>query len=146
MKAIEPPPSIIVTKCWVDCSCHKPIPSALRPKAGCLYYFWLSRIWGNAEIDDTSIAEILEAVGDILKESSSFDFLVRLRSNMVLDAEDINQLNGDAYELIVETAGGESGWRKCMEPVTKNGSPQIFWVSRDVSYDTSNGYAIVQVG
>jgi hypothetical protein len=81
-----------------------------------------------------------------LTETGRSDFSVRLRGNTVLDEEDINQSNGKTYELIVETAGEESGYRDRMEPVCKNGSPQIFWVSRDVAYDTNNGYDIVQVG
>ena len=84
-------------------------------------------------------------MGNILMETGNFDFLVRLRRNLVLDALDINQLNGEAYELIVERACEERGWRDRMEPVRRNGSPQIFWVSKDVASDSSNDYDIVQM-
>ena len=87
----------------------------------------------------------MEAVSEILTEVGSSDVLVRLRRNEELNSGDICQLNGDAYELIVEAAGEERGWRDRMEPVRKDGSPQIVWVSKEVVSDTSNGYDIVQL-
>ena len=32
-----------------------------------------------------------------------------------------------------------------MKPVRKNGSPQIFWVSKEVASDTSNDHEKVQL-
>ena len=55
------------------------------------------------------IENMLEAVNEILVETSSSDVLVRLRRNEDLDAEDIRLLNGDTLELIVEAAGEERG-------------------------------------
>ena len=97
------------------------------------------------KLDSAKLADILESVSEILTEPGSSDVLDRLRRTKELDAGDIHLLNGDAYELIVERAGEERGWRDRMEPVRKNGSPQIFWVSNDVASDSSNGYDIVQV-
>ena len=88
---------------------------------------------------------MLEAVSEIPNATGSSDVLGRLRRNEELDEADILLLNGDSYELIVERAVEERGWRDRMEPVRKNGSPQSFWVSKDVASDTSNGYEIVQV-
>jgi hypothetical protein len=88
---------------------------------------------------------MMEAVSEILTETGSFDILARLRRNEEFDEGDIWLLNGNAYELIVERAVEELGWRDRMEPVRKNGSPQIFWVSKDVASDRSNGYDIVHV-
>jgi hypothetical protein len=147
MKAIASPLPIIVTKRWVE----KVAPvlamslvllqRGLKPDVGIDVGFRDSGLRLN--LTRTGITEMLDLVGNILMETGSSDFLVRLRRNLVFDALDINQLNGEAYELIVERAFEETGWRDCMEPVTKNGSPQIFWVSRDVAYDTGNGYEIV---
>ena len=51
----------------------------------------------------------------------------------------------DDPQLIIERAVEGPGWRDRMEPARKHGSPQIFWVSKDVASETSNGYEIVQV-
>ena len=87
---------------------------------------------------------MLEAVSEIPNATGSSDVLGRLRRNEELDEADIRLLNGDSYELVVERAVEDWGWRDRMEPVRKNGSPQIFWVSKDVASDSSNGYDIVQ--
>ena len=88
---------------------------------------------------------MLDAVSEILTETSSLDVLGCLGRGEELGAEDFHQPYGDADERIVEAPGEERGWRDQMEPVRKNGSPQIVWVSKDVASETSNGYGMVQV-
>ena len=94
--------------------------------------------------DASSGTELLEAVSKVVSKMGCSDLLVRLRRNEELFAEDIRQLNGDAYETVVEAGGEERSWRDHMHSVRKNGSLQIFWVTKHVS-ETSNGYDIVQV-
>jgi hypothetical protein len=149
MKAIEPPLPIVVTKCWLETVAPVLAMSlsllqlGLKPRDGIDLGFGEAAV--TLKMTSTRTAEILEEVGEILTETGSSDLLVRLRRNEELDAEDIRQLNGDAYELIVESACEERGWRDLIESVRKDGSPQIYWVSKDVANDTSNGYEIVQV-
>ena len=88
---------------------------------------------------------MLETVSEILTETGSSDVLDRPRRSEELGAENTRLLNGEAYELIVERAVEERCWRNNMEPVRKNASPQIFWASKEVASDTSNGYDIAQV-
>ena len=149
MKAIQPPVPMIVTKCWLE-SVAPVLAMSLYllhtglPPGGCI-----DLDFGDTPIrlslNSIRIAEMLETVSEILTETGNYDVLSRLRRNEELDTENIRLLNGDSYELIVERAVEERGWRDRMEPVRKNGSPQIFWVSKDVASDSSNGYEIVQV-
>ena len=149
MKVIKQPVPIIVTRCWLEKVAHVLAMSLYLLQLGLKPGDCIDLEYGGTpvtlKLDSTWIAEVLEAVSDILTETGSSDALGCLRRGEKLDAEDIRQLNGDAYELIVEAAGEERGWRDDMEPVRKNGSPQIFWVSNDVASKTSNGYDIVQV-
>ena len=149
MNVIELPLPIIVTKRWVEKVAHVLAISlillhlGLKPDVGIDVPLRESGL--RLKLTRSEIAEMLDAVGDILMETGSFDFLVRLRRNLVLDSLDTNQLNGEAYELIVERACEERGWRDRMEPVRTNGSPQICWVSKEVAYNTSNDYEVVQM-
>ena len=149
MKVITAPVPIVVTKCWLEkvapvlATSLYLLQLGLKPGRGIDLEYGGTPV--TLKLDKLWIAEVLEAVSPILGETGSSDLLVRLRRNEKLDSEDISQLNGDAYELIVEAAGEERSWRDQMEPVrTKNGYPQTFWVSKDVACDTSNGYEIVQ--
>ena len=149
MKVIKPPLPIIVTRCWFEkvapvlaMSLHL-LQLGLKPGDGIDLDYGDTPVRLN--LDSTKLADILDAVSEILTETGSYDVLGHLRRSEELDEEDIRQLNGDAYELVVETAGEESSWRDHMEPVRKNdSSPQIFWVSKDVASETSNGYEVVQ--
>jgi hypothetical protein len=149
LKAIAPPVPIIVTKCWLEKVAPVLAMSLyllqLGLKAGDCIKLGFEEARATLKLSNAMIGEILEAVSEILTETGSSDLLLRLRRDEELDEEDIRQLNGDAYELIVETAGEERGWRESMEPVRKDGFPQIFWVSKEVANDTSSGYDIVQV-
>jgi hypothetical protein len=149
LKAIAPPVPIGVSKCWLEEIAPVLAMSLYLLQLGLKPGDCIKLVFGEAraalKLNSTVIAEMLEAVSEILTEKGNSDLLVRLRRNEELDGEDIRQLNGDAYELVVETAGQERGWRDHMEPVRKDGSPQIFWVSKEVAHDTSIGYEIVQV-
>ena len=150
MKAIKPPVPMIVTKCWIEKVAPVLAMSLYLLHAGLKPGDGIDLDYGGTparlKLDSAKLAAILESVSEFLTETgSSCDMLGRLRRSEELDAEDIRQLNGDAYELVVEMAGEDRGWRDRMEPVRKNGSPQIFWVSKDVACETSNGYDIVKV-
>ena len=149
MKAVEPPLPILVTKRWVEkvapvlATSLVLLQLGLKPDVGIDVGFRGTGL--RLKLTSTKITELLDSVGNILMETGSFDFLVRLRRNLVLDPLDTNQLNDEAYELIVERACEERGWRDRMEPVRKNGSPQICWVSKEVASNTSNEYEIVHM-
>ena len=51
----------------------------------------------------------------------------------------------DAYELVLETAGKGRGGCDRMEHIRTEGSSQIDWVSKEVAFDTSYVWDIVQV-
>jgi hypothetical protein len=148
MKAIKPPVPIIVTKCWLEKVAPVLAMSLYLLHVGLKPGDGIDLDYGDTpvrlKLDSTKLADILESVSEILTTGSS-DVMGRLRRLEELSAGEIRLLNGDAYELIVEKAGEDRGWRDRMEPVRKNGSPQIFWVSKDVASDTSNGYEMVQV-
>ena len=149
MKAVEPPVPIIVTKCWLEKVAPVLATSLYLLHVGLKPGECIDLDYGDTPIrlklSSKRIAEMLEAASEILNETGTSNVVNRLRSSEDLDEADIRLLNGDAYELIVERAIEERGWRNRMEPVRKNGSPQVFWVYKDVASDTSNGYDIVQV-
>jgi hypothetical protein len=149
MKAIQPPVPMIVTKCWLESLAPVLAMSLYLLHVGLQPGGCLDLDFGDTPIrlslNSIRIAEMLETVSEILTETGNYDVLSRLRRNEELDTENIRLLNGDSYELIVERAVEERGWRDRMEPVRKNGSPQIIWVSKDVASDSSNCYEIVQV-
>ena len=106
MKAIQPPVPIIVTKGWLE--------SVAPVLAMSLYLLHVGLQPGESfDLDcrenlvtltfsRTWIAEMLEAVSEILTVTDSSDVLDRLRRNEDLDAGDVLVLNGDVYELIVK--------------------------------------------
>ena len=149
MKAIKPPVPIIVTKCWLEKVAPVLAMSlylllvGLEPGGGIDLDYGGTPV--RLKLDSAKLADILESVSEILTETGSCDLLGRLRRSEELAAGDISLLNGYAYELVVEKAWEDRGWRERMERVQKSGSPRIFWVSKDVACETSNGYDIVQV-
>ena len=149
MKAIQPPVPIIVTRCWLEKVAPVLAMSLYLLHVGLKSGDCIDLVFGDTPIrlklDSTRIAEMLEAVSEILSETGNSGVLDRLHRSKKLGEADIRLLNGDAYELIVEKAVEERGWRNRMEPVRENGCPPVFWVSKDVASDSRNGYDIVQV-
>ena len=151
MKVIKPPVPIIVTKWWLEKVAPVLAMSLYLLQFGLQPGDGLDLDYGGTpvrlKLDSTKLADILESASEILTETGSSDVLGRLRRGENLSAENICQLNGDAYELMVEKAGEDRSWRDHMEPVRKNcSSPQIFWVSKDVASDAANGYEIIAQG
>jgi hypothetical protein len=46
---------------------------------------------------------------------------------------DVQELSGEAYELVIEKALEQKGWRSNMEPVRVSPSPKVMWVSKEVA-------------
>ena len=57
----------------------------------------------------------------------------------------MNALNGEPYELIVERAREEVGWRRGIDPVRKKGKANILWVSGEAAKDSQNEYKEVEL-
>jgi hypothetical protein len=89
-----------------------------------------------------------EKLSSILKESGDGGLLDRLRtggdcgSNAGLSDEDVRELSGDAYELVIEKACEQDGWRSQMAPVRVPPSPKVFWVATSIADHPQ--YAIVK--
>jgi hypothetical protein len=82
-------------------------------------------------VSDDHVAEMLEATREILVEARNGDLLDRIQRNDLTD-EDVQELSGDAYEMVVEKARG-GGWRSRMTPVTTTPSPKVIWVCNEAA-------------
>jgi serine/threonine protein kinase len=101
-------------------------------------------------ITSDHMRQVLDELSSILKDCGDDGLLDRLRSggsvsgsgSPGLSEKDVRELSGDAYELVVEKACEQDGWRSQMEPVRLPPSPQVFWVSKAVAQDPK--YEIVK--
>jgi hypothetical protein len=95
-------------------------------------------------IAQTEFSELLTEVKQILNGGDYLDVLERLQSGSSLSDKDVNALNGEPYEIIVERAREEQGWRRPMAPVRQKGEAAILWVSADAAEDSQNDYEEVE--
>jgi hypothetical protein len=98
------------------------------------------------ELTVDKVQQILDEVREILKDSAqNSTFLDCIRDGTPLADEDIHELNGGTYELVVEKAQEQRGWRSAMEPVRKMGDSSLrtYWVSKAVAENPQYGYAII---
>jgi serine/threonine protein kinase len=100
-------------------------------------------------VSSDHVRQILEELSSILTECGNGGLMDRLRSgggdsgsSAGLSDEDVQELSGDAYELVVEKACEQGGWRSHMEPVRLPPSLKVFWVAKSVAQDPK--YAIVR--
>jgi serine/threonine protein kinase len=87
-------------------------------------------------VSSDHVRQVLEELSVILLESGDDGLLERLRSGgggAGLSDKDVRELSGDAYELVVEKACEQTGWRSQMEPVRLPPSPKVFWVAKDIA-------------
>ena len=94
------------------------------------------------EIGADKIGEMLEEVETFLDKTDGNTVVDRLR-NQQLGPKDINELNGDAFETVMDKAREQQGWRSEMEPVRVHGDTRTLWVSRNIAQDPRNGYTIL---
>jgi serine/threonine protein kinase len=97
-------------------------------------------------VSSDQMLQVLEELSVILKECGDDGLMDRLRSGCgsspaLLD-KDVRELCGDAYELVVEKAVEQNGWRSAMEPVRLPPSPKVFWVTKLVAQEPQ--YEIVK--
>lgn len=106
------------------------------------------KVHSELELNVKRLSEMLGEVKLILDEQDEldgYDMLDRIRSGTKLSDRDLDKLNGEVFELIVEKAREDRGWRSAMEPVRKKGDNAIVWVSRAVASDRKFEYEIVDV-
>lgn len=95
-------------------------------------------------VSSDHVRQVLEELSAILKESGDDGLLERLQSSAgggggggrvpaPLTDRDIRDLSGDAYELVIEKACEQNGWRSHMEPVRVPPSPRVFWVAKSIA-------------
>jgi hypothetical protein len=92
-------------------------------------------------VSSEQIRQVLEELSAILKECGDGGLLDRLRAQQ-LSEDNVRELNGDAYELVVEKACEQNGWRSQMEPVRVPPRSKVFWVAKAVAADPK--YEIVK--
>jgi Protein kinase domain len=93
------------------------------------------------ELTSDHIREMVDELSALLNETGHAGLLDRLATGE-LKVEDVQELNGHAYELVLEKACEQDGWRSQMEPVRIPPNPKVFWVSKAASADPK--YAIVK--
>jgi hypothetical protein len=106
------------------------------------------KVHSELELNVERLSEMLGKVKLILDEQDELDgcdMLDRIRCGTKLSDRDLDKLNGEVFELIVEKAREDRGWRSTMEPVRKKGDNAIVWVSRAVASDRKFEYEIVDV-
>jgi hypothetical protein len=106
------------------------------------------KVHSELELNVERLSEMLGEVKLILNEQDEHDghdVMDRIRSGTKLSDRDLEKLNGEAFELIVEKAREDRGWRMAMEPVRKKGGTSMVWVSRGAACDRKNEYEIVDV-
>jgi serine/threonine protein kinase len=106
------------------------------------------KVHSELELNVERLSEMLGEVKLILEEQDErdgHDMMDRIRSGTKLSDRDLDKLNGETFELIVEKAREDRGWRMGMEPVRKKGDTTIVWVSRGAACDRKNEYEIVDV-
>jgi serine/threonine protein kinase len=86
------------------------------------------------EISSSHIAELLNEVTEILEETNNRGLRDRLELLQLSD-NDVRELSGDAYELLLEKASEQIGWRSAMETVRTPSSPAVLWVTKEVAAD-----------
>jgi serine/threonine protein kinase len=95
------------------------------------------------EISSKAVEHMQEGLSALLADRDPTGLVDRLRTKK-LTAHDVEELNGAAYEIVVEKADdpNQRGWRLEMEPVRVPPSEQVFWVSTKEAADLK--YQIVK--
>jgi serine/threonine protein kinase len=96
------------------------------------------------QVSSSHVSEMIKELSAILDESdSSRGLLDRLRAQQLSEG-DVHELSGDAYELVIEKASEQNGWRSAMEPVRAPPSPKVFWVAKAVASNPQYEFEVVQ--
>jgi hypothetical protein len=136
-KAIYPPISFCVHKSWLDKISPLVVASLFLLQASLSSGLNLNvDLAGTAmrlHVTAKHISSMLRAVvSDDMMGTANSALLDRLRSNH-LSMRDVQELSGEAYELVIEKALEQKGWRSNMEPVRVSPSPKVMWVSKEVA-------------
>jgi hypothetical protein len=139
-KTVGPPIKLKVPKEWVRKAAPVIAASLIAlqaaAKAGMHVSLDLGGVASVLQIDSRRIEEMLEVVSTILHEGNKGGLLNRLKEKNLSDG-DIQQLNGKAYEFLVEKADEQPGWRSSMVPVRIPPSAQVVWVTKEVAQERS---------
>jgi serine/threonine protein kinase len=149
-KAMKPPISFTASAAWMDKVALSYGVSLTLLQIAARKGFDMNFHLGGAgstplTVGPTELSELLTEVKHILDEGDYFDILGRIRSGTRLTDGDIQALNGETYELIVERAREDRGWRTVMEPARKGGESNIIWVCDAVIDDPREEYNLVVV-
>jgi serine/threonine protein kinase len=147
-QAVSPPIKLKVAKDWVG----KVAPVLatglyllqMSMKAGLNVSLDLDGVASDLfQVSSNHVSEMLNELSAMLEESTSRGLLDRLRAQQ-LSENDVQELSGDAYELVIEKASEQNGWRSAMEPVRAPPSPKVFWVAKAVAANPLYELEVVQ--
>jgi hypothetical protein len=147
-KAVYPPIKLCAPKSWLDKISPLLVASLFLIQASLASSLNLNLdLTGTASkqlfISANHISSMLKVVSDALGGTANRGLLDRLRSNQ-LSMRDVQELSGEAYELVIEKALEQKGWRSNMEPVRLHPSPKVMWVAKEVAAQDPK-YEIVNV-
>jgi hypothetical protein len=132
-QAVGPPIKLKVPREWVKKAAPVLAASLLALQAAAKAGLQVSLDLGAIlHIDLKRIDEMLGVVSELLRETDNGALLERLHQKKLTEG-DVQQLNGKPYELVVEKAGEQPGWRASMVPVRIPRSAQVLWVTKDVA-------------
>jgi len=86
------------------------------------------------DIDSSKLDKLLGEVRECLAESGDHRLLDRFKSGL-LTSSDVQKLNEEAFELLVEKANEQRGWRANMTQVRVKGETKTVWVAREHADD-----------
>ena len=144
-QAIHPPLKIRISKGWIE---------KVAPVLACSLYLMMMALKGttNITIDVTAAANTLFKIGKdqlrdlllniytILDDCSSIDVKGCLENNNF-----VNILNNKAYDEVKELAYEQNQWQESMVLVRKPSSSTTLWVAKNIAFNESNGYEVVNV-
>jgi len=145
-QVVRPPIKLTVSSAWIEKIALSLGVSLTLMQLAAKQLEELDDHSGTHGLDLDQLNEMLGEVENILKEQGQgLHILECIRSGIRLSDKDVSMLNGEAYELICEKAREDRDWRRVMEPVRKEGSPNILWVSRIVAMDPESEYDSINV-
>jgi Ankyrin repeats (many copies) len=101
---------------------------------------YLSSSW---KITTGDVEEMLKLFSSFIDKSSNLGLLDTIQSHP-LSSKAIQELSGDAYELVRAQAVEQTGWRTEMEPVRKLNTAGVLWVTRTIATNPTLGFEIVK--
>jgi hypothetical protein len=145
---VDAPVKIRLTKEWVIAAAPALVASLKIVQFGLSVANVPLNLDGFAyHVTTTGIDQMLSEVTSIMADAGSHnDLLRRLKEGRPLSNNDVPELEGEAYKLVVEKATEQSAWRSLMELVRTARSPAAVWVTKDVASDSTLGYVKARPG